>query len=163
MPRPLRHLLLTAAAVSLGCLAPAAVRSHGIESSLSYLSGSLELSSGFSTGEPAHGSIVRLLQADGSPGEELGRMDADGKLTLTLPALVDGEVDLQVDGGPGHRDYLTLPIRKGQVQIDAVSQAPFSNRPWLALLGGAGLLGGVGAGAGISLALLGRVRRLRQG
>ena len=155
MPRPFRHLLLAAAAVSLAGLAPAEVRSHGIESSLNYLSGSLELSSGFSTGEPAQGAIVRLLQADGSPGKELGRMDADGKLTLTLPALDDGEVDLQVDGGPGHRDYLTLPIRRGQVQIDAVSQAPSSGRPWLVLLGG--------AGAGMSMALLGRVRRLRQG
>ena len=161
MPRSLRHLLLAAAVISLGGLTPAAVRGHGIESSLNYLSGSLELSSGFSTGEPAQGAIVRLLQADGSPGQQLGRMDANGKLTLTLPALVDGEVDLQVDGGPGHRDYLTLPIRKGQVQIDAVSQAPLSSRQWLAQLGGAGLLGG--AGAGISLALLGRVRRLRQG
>jgi hypothetical protein len=155
MPCLFRHLLLAAAAISLAGLAPTAVRSHGIESSLNYLSGSLELSSGFSTGEPAQGAIVRLLQADGSPGQELGRMDADGKLTLTLPTLIDGEVDLQVDGGPGHRDYLTLPIRKGRVQIDAVSQAPISSRPWLALLGG--------AGAGISLALLGRVRRLRQG
>lgn len=155
MPRSLRHLLLGVTAVTLGGLWPAAVQSHGIESSLQYLSGSLELSSGFSTGEPAQGAIVRLLQADGNPGRELGRMDANGKLTLELPALDDGEVDLQVDGGPGHRDYLTVPIRQGQVQIDAVSQAPFSARPLLTALGG--------AGAAISLALLGRVRRLRQG
>ena len=155
MPRALRHLVLGATAVSLVGLIPTAVKSHGIESSLHYLSGSLELSSGFSTGEPAQGAVVRLLNADGSPGQELGRMDAQGKLTLTLPALDHGELDVQVDGGPGHRDYLTLPIRQGQVQIDAVSQGPAALRPLMALLGG--------AGAAISVALLGRVQRLRQG
>ena len=126
MPRSLRHLLLGVTAVTLGGLWPAAVQSHGIESSLQYLSGSLELSSGFSTGEPAQGAIVRLLQADGNPGRELGRMDANGKLTLELPALDDGEVDLQVDGGPGHRDYLELPIKRGEVNLDAVVSLPVS-------------------------------------
>ena len=158
MPSPLHQLLLGATACTLIGLAPTAAHSHGIESTLTYFSGSLELSSGFSTGEPAQGAIVRLLQADGSPGQELGRMDADGKLTLELPALDHGEVDLQVDGGPGHRDYLTVPIREGHVQIEAVSEAPLSPvraRSLLTLLGG--------TGAGISLALLGRVRRLQKG
>jgi len=38
----------------------------------------------------------------------------------------DGRVDLQVDGGPGHRDYLELPIKAGQVQLDQVVSLPFS-------------------------------------
>lgn len=97
---------------------------HGVESSLRYLNGQLELTSNFSTGEPVEGAIVRLLQDDGSPGEELGRIDNEGRLQMTLPALNDGLVDLQVDGGPGHRDYLTLPLQKGRVKVNDVVQSP---------------------------------------
>lgn len=97
-------------------------RAHSIQSTLNYLDGSLELNSSFSTGTPAEGAMVRILKADGTPGQELGRMDAEGKLTLTLPPMHEGMIDLQVDGGPGHRDYLALPIRAGQVQLDEVVQ-----------------------------------------
>ena len=102
---------------------------------------------------------LRLLQADGSPGEKLGQMDANGVLTLTLPALQQGVLDVQIDGGPGHRDYLSLPMREGVVQIDAVSQGETASPGWLALLGGAG------AGAGLygGTVLVGRVMRSRMG
>ena len=43
---------------------------------------------------------------------------------MTLPALADGLVDLQVDGGLGHRDYLTLPLNQGQVNLDEVVVSP---------------------------------------
>ena len=43
---------------------------------------------------------------------------------MTLPELADGRVDLQVDGGPGHRDYLTLPLQQGQVNLDEVVMGP---------------------------------------
>ncbi len=121
-------------------------RAHAIQCSLNYLDGSLELSSSFSTGLPAEGAVVRLLKADGTPGEELGRIDAEGKLGLHLPELQEGIVDLQVDGGPGHRDYLELPIRSGKVQLDeVVQQAPGSlGSKQLAWAGSPLLLGLVG-------------------
>ena len=110
----------------LGTVLALPARSHQIESALLYLDGDLELSSSFSNGEPTQDAVVRLLNPDGTPGEELGRTDASGKLTLDLSTLKDGRVDLQVDGGPGHRDYLELPIKAGQVQLDQVVSLPFS-------------------------------------
>ena len=124
MPSLNRPLAILIAGFCLSTMQPPA-RAHAIQSSLSYLDGTLELSSSFSTGLPAEGAVVRLLKADGTPGEELGRIDAEGKLGLHLPELQEGIVDLQVDGGPGHRDYLALPIRSGQVNLEeVVQQAP---------------------------------------
>ena len=101
-------------------------QAHQIESALSYLDGTLELTSNFSNGEPAEGAVVRLLNPDGSAGQELGRTDASGTLQLDLRGVADGVVDLQVDGGPGHRDYLELPVDGGEVNLDAVVSLPVS-------------------------------------
>ena len=102
------------------------VQAHQIESALSYLDGTLELSSSFSNGEPTKGAVVRLLNADGSAGTELGRTDASGKLKLDLSGVDDGVVDLQVDGGPGHRDYLEMRVNDGEVNPEAVVFLPVS-------------------------------------
>ena len=154
-----RSLMLGTASCALAVGLPMAGHAHAIESTINYLDGELKLHSSFSTGDAAAGATVRLLQADGSPGEELGQMDANGVLTLTLPSLQQGVLDVQIDGGPGHRDYLSLPMREGVVQIDAVSQGETASPGWLALLGGAG------AGAGLygGTVLVGRVRRSRMG
>ena len=118
MLRQLATLMLLSPAI----LMP--VQAHQIESALTYLDGTLELSSSFSNGEPTQGAVVRLLKPDGSPGSELGRTDASGKLTLDLSGLDDGIVDLQVDGGPGHRDYLEIDLNGGVVNPDAVVSLP---------------------------------------
>ena len=115
-----RFALMLTAALGMALTHSSQAEAHGVESSLRYLDGQLELTSSFSTGEPVEGAVVRLLQADGTAGEELGRIDAEGRLKMTLPALSDGLVDLQVDGGPGHRDYLTLPFQQGRVNLDEV-------------------------------------------
>ena len=70
--------------------------------------------------------MVRLLNADGSAGQELGRTDQSGRLTLDLDTVEDGIVDLQIDGGPGHRDYLEMPVQAGQVKLDEVVSLPLS-------------------------------------
>ncbi|KZR85145.1 hypothetical protein MITS9509_02551 [Synechococcus sp. MIT S9509] len=126
MAIPSRFALMAATALGLTLAQPMQAEAHGVESSLRYLDGQLELSSSFSTGEPVEGAVVRILKADGTPGQELGRMDAEGRLQMTLPALSDGLVDLQVDGGPGHRDYLTLPLQQGRVNLDEVVMRPGS-------------------------------------
>ncbi|MAI96200.1 MAG: hypothetical protein CMN95_05730 [Synechococcus sp. MED650] len=120
MLRLLAPLLLLGSSLSL----PASA--HQIESALQYLDGHLELSSSFSNGEPTEGAVVRLLEADGTPGKELGRTDAEGRLTLDLSGLQNGVVDLQVDGGPGHRDYLELPVQDGAVNLNEVVAVPLS-------------------------------------
>ena len=124
MAIPSRFALMATTALGLALTQPMQAEAHGVESSLRYLDGQLELTSSFSTGEPVEGAVVRLLQADGTPGEELGRIDSDGRLQMTLPELSDGLVDLQVDGGPGHRDYLTLPLQQGRVNLDEVVMSP---------------------------------------
>ena len=120
MLRVLASLLL------FGGLGAIPVQAHQIESALNYLNGELELSSSFSNGEPTQGAVVRLLNADGSEGQELGRTDQAGRLTLDLDTVQDGIVDLQIDGGPGHRDYLEMPVQAGQVKLDEVVSLPLS-------------------------------------
>jgi hypothetical protein len=56
----------------------------------------------------------------------LGRTDQAGRLTLDLDTVQDGIVDLQIDGGPGHRDYLEMPVQAGQVKLDEVVSLPLS-------------------------------------
>lgn len=155
----MRCLVVGTASCTLATCLPLAGHAHAIESTLNYLNGELQLQSTFSTGDAAAGATVRLIQADGSPGEELGQMDPNGRLTLTLPALKQGILDVQIDGGPGHRDYLSLPMHEGRVEIDAVSQGEQPSRSWLALLSGAGAGAGLYGGA----VLVGRVRRSRMG
>ena len=93
-----RIAVMASAALGLGLSPMQRAEAHGVESSLRYLDGQLQLTSSFSTGEPVEGAVVRLMQADGTPGEELGRIDAEGQLTMTLPALADGLVDLHSFG-----------------------------------------------------------------
>ena len=124
MLRLLAPLVLLSAVLQGTVLAPA--KAHQIESALHYFDGDLQLSSNFSNGEPTQGAVVRLLNADGTPGQELGRTDADGRLSLDLSTVVNGTVDLQVDGGPGHRDYLELPVQDGAVNLNEVVVFPFS-------------------------------------
>ena len=124
MLRLLTPLVLLSAVLQGTVLAPA--KAHQIESALHYLDGDLKLSSSFSNGEPTQGAVVRLLNADGTPGQELGRTDADGRLSLDLSTVGNGTVDLQVDGGPGHRDYLELPVHNGTVNVNEVVMVPFS-------------------------------------
>ena len=124
MLRLLAPLVLVSSVLHSAVLAPA--KAHQIESALQYLDGDLQLSSSFSNGEPTQGAVVRLLNADGTPGKELGRTDADGRLNLDLSTVDNGTVDLQVDGGPGHRDYLELPVHDGEVNLNEVVVFPFS-------------------------------------
>ncbi|MEN9496791.1 MAG: hypothetical protein RLZZ137_1831 [Cyanobacteriota bacterium] len=128
-------------------LSPAAAQAHGIESSitrLQSLSDSLMLESRFSNGEPTSDAIVRLVAPDGQ-AVELGRTDAEGQLSFALPKQANGDWELQVDGGPGHRDYLEMPVQQGQAQLDQISQRPLQHNPltWLGALGATAMLLGL--------------------
>ena len=117
----LSHLLvLPGVALPAACLLAlwpgGPVHAHAIESSLERVSalnaamtaeGGLRLESRFSSGEPAQHANVRLMPPSGMP-IELGQTDAAGQLLFSLPAPVDANWELQVDAGPGHRDYLEL-------------------------------------------------------
>jgi|LauGreDrversion4_2_1035121.scaffolds.fasta_scaffold00669_14 hypothetical protein len=137
----LRALVLTIV------LSPAAAQAHGIESSLTRLqslSDSLMLESRFSNGEPTSDAIVRLVAPDGQ-AVELGRTDAEGQLSFALPKQANGDWELQVDGGPGHRDYLEMPVEHGQPQLDRISQRQLQDNPltWLSALGATAMLLGL--------------------
>jgi nickel transport protein len=109
-------------------IAPGAARAHGIESNLERLEGlsagvdfsrtasgsrapapRLQLESRFSSGVPASEAAVRLVPPNAGPPIELGRTDTRGQLTFALPAQAGNDWEIQVDAGPGHRDYLELP------------------------------------------------------
>ncbi len=152
-----RSAILSLLGVSALLALPCRVEAHAIESSLEKLESlrqGLMLQSHFSSGEPTAGAAVRLVPPDGGAVVELGQMDPQGRLDFTLPKGADGSWELQVDAGPGHRDYLQVPIQHGQARLDQVSEAaPRERLPWsspllqsLLLIGGLGSLGGLLAG-----------------
>ena len=101
--------------------------------------GSLLLQSQFSSGQPTADAVVRLVPPAGQP-LELGRTDSQGRLSFALPAQASGAWELQVDGGPGHRDYLEMPVRAGQADLERISleeRAPIG-AGWIAALSGCG-------------------------
>ena len=157
MGRAIRGGLLALAPLLGAGLTAGVAHAHGIESRLSSLRGlsdQLVLQSQFSNGEPTRDAVVRLVPPHGDP-LELGRTDQHGQLSFALPKGANGAWELQVDGGPGHRDYLEMPLRRGQAQLDQVSEQPQPVRAggWLAGLSG--------LGAAAMLLGLQRIRRPR--
>ncbi len=146
----------------LGPSAPA--HGHAIESSLERLSGltdQLVLDSRFGSGEPADDAVVRLVPPGGTP-IEVGRTDASGQLRFRLPRGATAAWEVQVDKGPGHRDYLELPgpaasAQPGQAALP--SAAPNSS---LGLVGLTAIAGTLGGGV-LSGTFAWRRRRRRQG
>lgn len=147
------RLPLFAAAIGLAlapALSPAPAGAHAIESSLEPLhvhpqaASELRLTSSFSTGQPVVAAAVRLARPDGRAAIELGRTDAMGSLTFNLPQQARHDWELQVDGGPGHRDYLELPGVTAQAR-PAAGAAEFTQTArhlgLLALVGSLGLGG----------------------
>jgi nickel transport protein len=111
LPAASGHVTALGAGVLL-LMAPAApVQAHAIESSLERLSDlnapTLQLESRFSTGEPAGNAAVRLVPPQGE-SIVLGQTNPEGQLQFHLPRQASTDWELQVDAGPGHRDYLEL-------------------------------------------------------
>jgi len=134
-------------ALALGILlVPTAAWSHGIESSVTRLqsvSDALILQSRFSNGEPTSDALVRLVAPDGK-ALDLGRTDRQGKLSFAMPSRVDGDWELQVDGGPGHRDYLEIPVQQGKAEPDQISEQQHHNPlAWISALGATAMLLGL--------------------
>lgn len=132
-PAAIAGALITAA-ISLG--SGSAVQAHGIESSLQRLDSlnpsvqwapaaanaatgtnatalaagtTLRLESHYSSGLPAQDALVRLVPPNGGTPIEVGYTNAQGQLRFRLPAGARPDWEVQVDAGPGHRDYLDLP------------------------------------------------------
>ncbi|MFZ9752624.1 MAG: hypothetical protein ACO3B3_03585 [Cyanobium sp.] len=114
--------LLFVAALALG---PQAARAHAIETDLlapagaadhthpHTTTGTYQLHSAFSSGEPARNATVRLLASTGREPIELGRTDAQGRLAFVLPANAGPDAEIQVDAGAGHRDWIALSELSG--------------------------------------------------
>ena len=139
------NLRVIPALLLLASAAPA--HSHAIESSLeriSSLTDQLVLDSRFGNGEPADGAVVRLVPPNGEP-VEVGRTDASGQLRFQLPSNATSAWELQVDRGPGHRDYLELPGAAPALSTGFNSSRPGQGiRTELALLGLSGAAGALG-------------------
>ena len=89
---------------------------HAIESTLERVSGlndALVLQSRFGPDQPASDAAVRLVSPSGE-ATALGRTDASGTLRFRIPRGAGPGWELQVDQGPGHRDYLELPAHASQ-------------------------------------------------
>jgi nickel transport protein len=159
--------VLLASGALLTCAHPQAASAHAIQTSLETLSSlsraytgsntgpdtaaagpSFALASSFSTGAPVADASVKLVPPGGTP-IALGRTDARGQLNFQLPAGTGSDWEIQVDGGPGHRDYLELPngaVRPAATTYPQPQASPNPpNRLLTPLLG----LGLVGALAGL--------------
>lgn len=110
--RAWRWSLVAGLAITAGLAMPQRpAAAHALESSLERVSGltdSLVLQSRFSSEEPARDAEVQLVSPSGRR-IALGRTDASGTLRFQLPQGVGADWEVQVDQGPGHRDYLELP------------------------------------------------------
>ena len=140
---------LSAAALLLASAAP--VHSHAIESSLERLSSltdQLVLDSRFGNGEPAADAVVRLIPPGGTP-IEVGRTDASGQLRFRLPQNATATWEVQVDQGPGHRDYLELPTAEASPSSLPARARLSSASPGWADAGLAPLLLGLCAAGGL--------------
>lgn len=130
-------------------LAPGAARAHGIESSLERFGGlSAQLESSFSSGQPASDAEVRLVPPGGGDPIALGHTDSQGRLSFRLPSQATPDWEIQVDAGPGHRDYLEVPdVTAGKQAAVSTSKGPLhgklSNALALSALGLSGLMGGL--------------------
>ena len=128
-----RAPVLLASAALLAFAHPQAASAHAIQTTLESLGSlsraytgsstaaagpSFALASSFSTGLPVADASVKLVPPGGTP-IALGRTDARGQLNFQLPAGARSDWEVQVDGGPGHRDYLELP--NGAVRPAATS------------------------------------------
>ncbi|MEX1316675.1 MAG: hypothetical protein AB1Z22_06045 [Synechococcaceae cyanobacterium] len=98
---------------------------HGIQSNLEKVSPlseqvrrEFQLQSAFSTGEPADDAAVRLWRPSGET-IEMGRTDGQGRLRFELPGELSDGWEVQVDAGPGHRDYLELTEAVGVQPLDS--------------------------------------------
>ncbi len=191
--RPLRTLPPVLVACAALLLSPIAARAHGIQSNLELIDAisaslngrdggrqpaarRLQLDSSFSTGEPVAAAAVSLVAPDGSTAIDLGRTDGKGRLTFALPKQASADWELQVDGGPGHRDYLELPASSGAAAGQAAATRSAPDRP-LALarelrqaggrlplkgLSGAGAIGAIGfGGLGLGFGARSLARRRR--
>ncbi len=146
--------------------APGRVEAHAIESSLNRLESlrdGLMLESRFSNGEPVEGAMVRLVPPNGGQPLEVGQIDAQGRLSFNMPKGAEGDWELQVDGGPGHRDFLEVPTHSGQPQLNRVSSSDRWLKPTPVLAhqhGSLLLIGGItGLGALVSGLAVQRRRR----
>ncbi len=152
-PRAPRRWPFLAGSFALALLAAPAARAHGIESTLERVGDHLsrmpyQLESHFSSGLPAREALVRMVSPDGTASVELGQTDADGRLTFALPARARADWEVQVDAGPGHRDYIELP---GSAPSSLQGQVDRSVQPLARTLGSLGAVALLGAMAGLLL------------
>lgn len=153
------RLRLLPALLFLGVAAAALNQSpalgHAIESSLervSSLTDQMVLESRFGNGQPASDAVVRLIPPGGKP-IEVGRTDALGQLRFQVPQDATARWEVQVDQGPGHRDYLELP---GKVQSGRAPMGKHVGQPLQ-------LSDGLGVGLGLlGLSTIGGVMAWRQ-
>ena len=154
------------AAISATCISAAVVaaavsaQAHAIQTNLEAFRNNhlVLLQSSFGNGQPAEAALVTLVPPGGGQPIPVGRTNSKGELSFSLPSNAHGEWDVQVDGGPGHRDYLSLPVNNGQADLNRISdghppKSPDRLSPWPLVGTVGGLMGGCTA------LLLGRHRR----
>ena len=103
------------------------VEAHQIESSLCYSASNLILKASYSNGQLAKNAIVKLTDPSSGFTKEIGRTNHGGELVLEIENFGNGLLELQIDDGPGHRDYLQLPLQNGRVRLKEVVRKIWGN------------------------------------
>ena len=94
-----------------------------------------------------------MVSPDGTASVNLGYTNAEGQLTFILPAQARADWEVQVDAGPGHRDYIERP---GSAPAELHGRAPSHAHPLGRTLRSLGAVALLGTMAGL---LLHRPRR----
>jgi len=128
-PQASLRLAFLAGGCGFALLCAPGARAHGIQSTLERLgsftsSSPYQLESRFSSGVPARDAAVRMVSPDGVDSVELGHTNNEGQLTFRLPAQARADWEVQVDAGPGHRDYLELLAPGAQASGKAAQASP---------------------------------------
>ena len=177
------HQALALAGTAALLLAPSTAAAHGIETDLRRFAGlssrldfgeqgpggipaaappseAFQLHSSFSTGMPAAAAVVRLLPPHGGEPIDLGRTDAEGQIRFALPPQAGTDWEIQVDAGPGHRDYLELAPTEESAAPLSQSRSPHRRPVQDIVRDLALLLRDASGGGGAGLVVLGMVGSL---
>jgi hypothetical protein len=138
-------------------LTPALGHAHAIGVDCKLRAGKIEVEAFYDDDSPAGKAKVRVVNAK----EEIiasGVTDAKGLWSFAAPA--SGKYEVRVDAGAGHRakKAIEVPADPEVIASEGPTRAEFTSTPWLKMLIGVAVIGGLGG----AFLLMTAFRRNRQ-
>ena len=122
----IKHFILSASLVTLGCLAPKAAIAHAIETNFQEQLDNLELQTTFSSGEAFPDAPVTIYSPD-NPYQPayVGRTDKDGKFNFHPDPSKTGNWKVEIGrADDAHWDRIIVPVSKEGINVQEISELP---------------------------------------